>query len=131
MDICLFLPALTGFGATLERLVGDIVPNGNLTVLRALTELAAASSKFFQKGCVFVLHAPDSASLEDILSIRDRILQHRIILVVPDDLPSTLSSGHLLHPRLQVSEGEEALEIVPAVLQKMINRRISMGSVVI
>ena len=122
MEICLYMPVVEGFAAALEGVVGEVVPRGDLTVLRAFPELRAAMGSFFEKGCVFILHAPDSASLETILTIKDRVLQHKIILITADNLPATISSGHLLRPRLQVSEGEEALEIIPAVLQKMMKR---------
>ena len=128
MEICLYVPVYESFSAELESVVATAVPQARCSVLRSFPELSARMNAFVEDGCVFVLYAPNGTDLKAFLRLESLLLQHRVILIIPDDHPDTVSCGHLLHPRLQVTHGGEALEIIPPVLQKMFQKERVAGN---
>ena len=66
---------------------------------------------------VFVLQICSREELMDILSLHDLLHDRRIILVLPDSEPETVSLGHILRPRF-VTYGDSDYMDVSAILGK-------------
>ena len=78
---------------------------------------------------ILVLLVQKKQDLSDLLLIRNHIIGHRVIMVVPDQEPDTLSKAHLLYPRF-LTYMDSDFEDLNAVLDKMthyivINSKIS------
>jgi len=67
-----------------------------------------------------VLLVADREGLSGILTLRELLLDRRIVLVLPDDDPETLSRGHILKPRFITGKGGNYGD-VSVVMGKMVN----------
>lgn len=63
-----------------------------------------------------VVLAETHEDLALLAGLRKILIDHRVILIVPDSLPDTLSFGHSFHPRFLTSV-DSRFEDVKAVLQ--------------
>ena len=66
---------------------------------------------------VFVLQICSREELMDILSLREFLHDRRIILVLPDSEPETVSLGHILRPRF-ITYGDGDYMDVSSILGK-------------
>jgi hypothetical protein len=66
---------------------------------------------------VFVLQICSLEELMDILPLRDLLHDRRIILVLPDSDPETVSLGHILRPRF-ITYGDSDYMDVSAIMGK-------------
>jgi hypothetical protein len=66
---------------------------------------------------VFVLQICSREELMDILPLRELLHDRRIILVLPDSEPETVSLGHILRPRF-ITYGDSDYMDVSAILGK-------------
>ncbi|MBA3031206.1 MAG: hypothetical protein FP816_20660 [Desulfobacteraceae bacterium] len=69
---------------------------------------------------ILVLLVQKKQDLSDLLLIRNHIIGHRVIMVLPDQEPDTLSKAHLLYPRF-LTYMDSDFEDLNAVLGKMIH----------
>ncbi len=68
---------------------------------------------------IAVLMAPTKGALRDIISLGELLLDLRIILIVPDMKPETVSTAHQIAPRFVTDCGSD-LQTTKKVLQKML-----------
>lgn len=66
---------------------------------------------------LLVLWAPSQPYLDRLLALRDLMAGVPIICVLPDDQPGTMAKGHLMRPRLLLSQAEAA-DVISEVLRK-------------
>ncbi|MBU0988089.1 MAG: hypothetical protein KKH68_12650 [Proteobacteria bacterium] len=66
-----------------------------------------------------VLFASSSETLSGILLLKEFFEDIRVILILPDRMPETISKGHLLRPRF-LTYADSDFEEVRAVLTKML-----------
>lgn len=69
---------------------------------------------------ILLILVHEKQALSDLLQIRNHIVGHRIILVLPDQEPDILSKAHLLYPRF-ITYTDSNFEDLKAVLEKMIH----------
>lgn len=69
---------------------------------------------------ILILLVQRQQVLSDLLLIRNHIIGHRVIMVLPDQEPETLSRAHLLYPRY-LSYMDSDFKDLNAVLDKMIH----------
>ena len=67
---------------------------------------------------ISVIQAGSFEELRELVSMVDRLRDFRVILILPDSRPNTLTTGHLLYPRI-VFFPEDDLCIVEKVIRKM------------
>jgi hypothetical protein len=67
---------------------------------------------------VAVLTATTDQELEDLLSLQDLLSDIRVILILPDRTPNTISKAHRLSPRF-LTYFDSDFEELKAVLHKM------------
>ena len=70
---------------------------------------------------IFVLLAETRQRLEEFISLADLLEDNRLVLVVPDNAPETLSRAQLLFPRFFTSVSErydDLCSVVKQMIQK-------------
>lgn len=67
---------------------------------------------------VIVLQVSDDADLQNIIELKELLLDYRIIMILPDDDPDTTVLAHTLRPRLITYKNGDFLDVA-AVLSRM------------
>jgi len=107
--------AIAGFQKEMENLV--MVES--MEVCRTITSLSRRLRRFESRPEVVVLLAADKKDLSELLAIRSLFRDLRIILLLPDREPETISKGHTLMPRF-LAYCDSNFRDVTAVLNKML-----------
>jgi hypothetical protein len=108
-------PAMAGFEEEMENLkVAE-----NVEICQTIASLSRRLRRFEDRPGVVVLLAPGKGDLSELLAIRSLFRGLRLILLLPDREPETISKGHTLMPRfLAYCDGN--FGDVAAVLKKML-----------
>lgn len=113
-----------GFSQPLFHMIHTIVPEQHIEVCRSFGSLYRLFCRpGFDPG-VAVLICGGKADLENIVSLRDIMLGKRIVLILPDRDPDTISKAHKLGPRF-IGYVDAAFEPVGEVVKKMAERLTS------
>ena len=122
MNVLLYMSR--GSGPERRRLLNKIESAARDNTIEIITDF----KKFLERLKCFshtiaaaVLFACTKDALSDILSAKELLEDVRIILILPDRLPDTISKGHLLRPRF-MTYAESDFEDVRAVLNKMLKQ---------
>jgi hypothetical protein len=97
----------------------SLASNVSLVVHRTLESFSSDLSTFRGGEVVVIVIAASKEELAGILSLRDLLVNRRVLLVLPDLDEETVSRGHALRPRF-VSHLNGDLNEVAAVLQKIV-----------
>ncbi len=107
-----------------NRLINDLIDNftavKNLEIYRTVDSLAARLRQPQKKTIIAVIFAVTREDLSDIISIKELLLDTRIILILPDHDHATIAKGHMLRPRYVAYADTTKGEVV-AVIEKMCN----------
>lgn len=99
MNVLYYAKVEKGPGEQLQRLIEALVPQEKREVYRTIGSLYRRLCRPNDCPTVAVILAATREDLLDILSIRDLLLEVRIILILPDREESTIALGHTLRPR--------------------------------
>ncbi len=98
MSVIVYLPDAENAGDRLLEAIKTTTPK-QIEIYHSLADLAAR----FQKPCpdtrITVLLAATVKHLQDIIRLRDYLLEMRLILVLPDGDHETIAQAHSLRPR--------------------------------
>jgi hypothetical protein len=103
----------------LLRIIEKVVSEENLKICRNVDAFSRALRQ--PRGCavIAILLASSGRDFQDIFSLRELLLDIKIILVLPDSDPDTVAKGHILRPRF-MSDCNSNFQEVAAVLKRMI-----------
>ena len=123
MNVLLYIscgsrPEKIGLLSKIESAVLD----NTVEVINGFEKLLERLKRFSHTIEVAILFAYSKDALSNILSVKELLEDVRIILILPDRLPETISKGHLLRPRF-MTYADSDLEDVKAVLIKMLKHR--------
>ncbi len=119
MNILFYESPKDGAGERLQREVEALIPQEEKEIHCSIESLSRRLRQPHNKLGIAVLLTEDLKSLSDLLSIREVLLDLRIILILPDRKEATIAMGHALHPRF-LSYADSNFKDVAAVLKKMI-----------
>ena len=91
-------------------------------VFRSLERLSLRFDRPTGDICVMVYYITSHQILHELLSMRDRIFDLPIILILPDSKKTTVLEGHKFHPRF-ITDIESDFKHLAGVLGKLIERR--------
>ena len=119
MKVLFYSHATNGAAEKVKEILDELIPQKNLEIYRSIERLSLRLRQpTFDVG-ISVLLASAKKELSDLLSIRDQLLDLRIVLILPDHEDGTISQGHTLYPRfLTYSDGN--FRDLQAVLNKML-----------
>lgn len=112
----------THAGKTEERLrqgIEGLVPNEKIHIYRTIDSLSRRLHQSCHDIDVAVLLATAKEELSGILSVRELLVDVRIILVLPDQDKETIKKGHTLWPRFLTYASSDFSDVA-AVLRKML-----------
>jgi hypothetical protein len=104
-----------------HEIVNALGRNAHLEMYRKFPELLARLKRANNPEFMILL-AADRKDLADIVAHRDAYLSAAILLLVPDEEPSTIASAHLLRPRF-LGRLEDGRDNAISVLRRMVRRR--------
>ena len=120
MNVLFYATMKDGIGELLQQEVETVVPAENLDVFRTIESLYQRLRRPLYDLAVAVLLTASTKELLEMISIGDRLLDIRIILILPNRKKETISRGHALYPRyLNYADGD--FKDVSLVLRKMLN----------
>ena len=119
MKVMFYSHSINGAGKKVKEILDELIPKKNLEIHRSIVSLSQRlRTPTFDVG-ISVLLASAKKELSDLLSIRDQLLDLRIVLILPDREDDTISQGHTLYPRfLTYTDGN--FRDLRAVLHKML-----------
>ena len=98
------------------------IPEGRKETYRSILELVAGLDRPENRNAILVLLAETRERLGGLLSIREALLEHRSILILPDRDEETIAKGHTLYPRfLTYSDGDfvAVYEVLTRIIEHM------------
>ena len=101
----------------LTRALEIHVCRGDLEIYRDSNSFAERLHRPLSEPVVFVLQVSTHKELTDLLLLQDSLLDRRLLLVLPDSEPDTVSQAHRLRPRL-ITYGDSDYLDISAVLSK-------------
>jgi hypothetical protein len=117
----IFYSAMSGgCGELLLRIIESVVLKENIEICRNVNALSRALCRPRGRAAIAILLTSSRKDLLDIISLRDLLLDIKIILVLPNSSPDTVSKGHTLRPRF-MSDCQSNFQEVAAVLTRMID----------
>ena len=105
----------------LLRVIGLLLPEKKFELYRSIDNLSKRLRQPVFNPRIAIFLASSREDLQDILSIRELLEDTKIILIVPDTNPDTVTKGHALRPRL-LSDCNSDFVDVAAVLGQMIRK---------
>jgi hypothetical protein len=115
----LFYAGSNGVAEQLQRMIKTLVLKEQLETYRSFEDLYKRLHQPKNDFQIAVLTASSDEELEEILTIQELLSDIRIILVLPDRTPDTISKAHRLAPRFLTYLDSDFRE-VKAVLNKML-----------
>ncbi|MFH1058683.1 MAG: hypothetical protein V1797_08400 [Pseudomonadota bacterium] len=118
MDLIAFLPPLEDpAGQPWHQRLRAGWTAGKVEAYSTLEDLSLRLGRPRGEPFLLFLHASRQPYLDRLLALRDLVVGLPLICVLPDDQPATLAMGHLLRPRLLLSQSETP-EVIDEVLRK-------------
>ena len=123
MNVLLFInPSSCSEKTRLLNKIESAVKDNTIELITDFKKFLKRLKRFSHTIAAAVLFAYSNDTLLDILSVKELLEDVRIILILPDRLPGTISKGHLLRPRF-MTYADSDFEDVKAVLNKMLEQR--------
>jgi hypothetical protein len=119
MKVLFYSYSINGAGKKVKEIIDDLIPKKKLEIHQAVESLSQRLKKKTIDVGIVVLLASSKKELWDLLSIRDQLIDHRIILILPDREEGTISQGHSLYPRF-LSYADSNFKDFAAVIKKML-----------
>lgn len=110
-----------------ERLLHAVtatVPGADLDLCRNSDALLIALCRPRSGVPIVVMLASSQEDFKEVFPLRDLLWDTRLILVLPDSDPKTVSKGHLLRPRFMTDSNGDVQEVAD-VLKRMIEQEVS------
>ena len=124
MKMLLYLPHEDGVGTKLLGIIEGLAVNGKIEIYRSIDSFVQRLRKPTFDIDIFILMAANKKQLSDILLIKEKLRDIKIILILPDRESDTISRGHELYPRF-VSYIDSDFKEVGAVMEKMVKNKHS------
>ena len=121
MKVLFYSYSINDPGKKVKKILDELIPKKKLEIHQSVESLSQRLKKKTIDVGIVVLLASSKKELWDLLSIRDQLIDHRIILILPDREKGTISQGHSLYPRF-LSYADSDFKDFTAVLVKMLTR---------
>jgi len=119
MSVMYYASVHTEVSEQLQTLVESAAARSPVEIYRTITSLAHRLSQPSAEVPIVFLLVAGKEDLIDIISIRNLLMDSRIIIILPDREDDTISKGHSLRPRFLSFIDSDFTEL-SAVLSKML-----------
>lgn len=119
MAILLYLPEKNEAGARLHRIVRNILSDRNIEMFDSIDDMSQRLHEPIPDLKIAVLYLATKHDLLEIQSLSNFLWDIRLILVLPDEDPGTISQAHLLRPRF-IAYADHPFDDLGVVLKQMV-----------
>ena len=105
-------------------IIEGLAVNGKIEIYRSIDSFVQRLRKPTFDIDVFILIASNKKQLSEVLLIKERLRDIKIILILPDRESDSISRGHEVYPRF-VSYIDSDFKEVGAVMEKMVKNKHS------
>ena len=99
LKVLLYSSTLEGPGSKVKEILTQNIPKKYLEIHQTFVSFSNRLKKRTIDLNIVILLATDNKELVNLLSIRDQLLDLRIIVILPDREDITITQGHSLYPR--------------------------------
>jgi hypothetical protein len=121
VQVVLFAPSVDAGNRWINALINEYTVMSGIEIYRTMESLTKRLCRPGNSLLIAVLFAAQQETLSELLDIHDLLAQVRIILVLPNRRPETISCGHSLRPRY-MAFGDTATAEIAAVLDTMVGK---------
>lgn len=118
MAVLLYLPEKKEAGARLYKIVKHVLEGQKIKVCKTVKDLQSCLTQKIAHFRIAVLYLETRRDILDIQSLSDYLGDMKLILVLPDGDPLTISQAHLLRPRF-ITYKDDPFDDLRIVLAKM------------
>lgn len=118
MSLLFYQSTNNGLGEHLREVIHTLVSEEQTEIYTTIEDFSFRLRRPMFDVDLAILLTCSKSDLLDLLLLRDLLLDVRIILILPDRKPDTISRGHSLYPRF-LSYVDSDFKDVAAVLDKM------------
>ena len=116
--VILYSPPEDEAGRRLQRAIEMLFTREQIEIYRTIDLLSLRLHQPVMESCIFVILAPNVQQLDEMRTLREMLQERRLILILPDGEPMTISMAHFLRPRFLTYADSDFVEVL-AVLGKM------------
>lgn len=118
MAVLLYFPEKQGAGARLHTIVKDVLRGRKIKLCHSINDLSRCLHQQIAHFRIAVLYLETRRDLLDVLSLSDCLEDMKLILVLPDADPLTVTQAHALRPRF-ITYNDDSFDDLGIVLAKM------------
>jgi hypothetical protein len=118
MNIIYYCPAPDDVSLRLQIIIEVMVSLKNFEILSGEKVMEDHLRSPLADDAVIILQISSFSNLQNIITLKEFLIDHRIILILPDRDPRTVALGHTLRPRLITYRDSYFLDVA-AVLSRM------------
>ena len=120
MEVLLYLPEKKGAGARLLKIAKVILAGQEIKLCQSIKDLSRCLHQQIAHFRIAVLYLETRRDLLDVQSLSDCLGDMKLILVLPDGDPLTVSQAHTLRPRF-ITYKDYSFDDLGMVLKQMVN----------
>jgi hypothetical protein len=120
--IIMYSASCNGQGEKLLQVLKTVVSEGDIKLYQTIEALSIGLRQPRNDVNAAVLMVSSRVELYDLITIRSLLWDMKVILILPDSDPNTVTEGHILRPRFLV-DCHSNFQDVAAVLNRMIGNR--------
>ncbi len=102
----------------LQSVIRPLFPNEQIESHPTIESLEKRLRRFIQEPVVFVLQVSCMRELMQLLTLRDWLVNRKLILILPDEERNTIANGLVLQPRFVTCNNSDFSDVL-SVLEKM------------
>ncbi|MEI6608316.1 MAG: hypothetical protein WCO53_01055 [Deltaproteobacteria bacterium] len=118
MNIIYYCPVRDAICRKIKRIIEVMVSLKKFETLSSMKIMEDHLRSSLSDDFVIILQVGSFAELQNIIALKELLIDHRIILILPDDDPGTTVLAHTLRPRLITYRDSDFLDVA-SVLSRM------------
>ncbi len=119
MEIIFFSPKDDEGNKQLNSLIDNFMIINGLEIYRTIDDLTNRLCNPHRESTVLVLFIIDEKTFQNLISIKEYLINNKVILVLPDRDPKTLAKAHTLRPRF-ITYSDTDTSVISDVINNMI-----------
>jgi len=115
MNIVYYCPVTDGKFRKLKRIIEIMFPVEKYKILYSLKNMEEHLRSSLADDFIIILQISSFTQLQEVTSLKELIINHRIILILPDDDPAAAALAHTLRPRLITYRDSDFLDVAEVI----------------
>jgi hypothetical protein len=115
MNIVYYCPVTDGTFRKMKRIIEIMFPSEKYKILYSLKIMEDHLRSSLADDFIIILQISGFAELQEVTLLKELLIDHRIILILPDDDPVTAALAHTLRPRLITYRDSDFLDVAEVI----------------